>query len=128
MQCLSNGVKLECLWGTMPSTLTVLPESRVLVEGNPIGCISDNIPEINMASFGMCRSLANPVVLSATIQAGGILTPQPCEPIIVSTWVPFEANVMAGNKPVTTTNSCLECAYIGTISVVAPNQSSVIAG
>ncbi|MBO6025659.1 MAG: DUF4280 domain-containing protein, partial [Bacteroidales bacterium] len=59
--------------GTTPAALTVLPARTVLLAGKPKANISDNQPMVNIAPFGMCRSIANPTVASATAAAMGTL-------------------------------------------------------
>ena len=60
---------LQCSFGMAPSTLSVLPIRRVMVEGRPVAAIADIAPMVNVAPFGMCSSLANPTVAAATAAA-----------------------------------------------------------
>jgi hypothetical protein len=79
----------------------------------------------NIPTFGMCTSLANPQVAAATTAAQGVLTPQPCVPAIVSQWVPGSVTSVINGLPVLTNNSTCTCAWLGTITVVAPSQGMV---
>lgn len=126
--CLSSGANLMCSFGTVPTSLNVLPKNGVNINGKAAACIEDNVPNINIMPFGMCTSLTNPAVASATAAALGVLTPQPCVPNIIGTWMPMVPQVLIGGKPAVTIESKLQCAYAGTISVVAPSQSNVMVG
>ena len=87
---------LQCSFGMAPSTLTVLPIRRVMVEGRPVAAIADIAPMVNVAPFGMCTSLANPSVASATAAALGVLTPMPCVPALAGPWKPGAATTQVG--------------------------------
>src|SRR3546814_19712014 len=65
----------------------------------------DHVPMLNIMPFGMCTSLANPTVASATSAAMGVLTPMPCIPATTSPWVPGAPTVLEGNLP-TLGNTC----------------------
>ena len=60
----------------------------VLTESKPAANINDHIPMVNILPFGMCQSLANPMVAAATAAALGVLTPMPCIPVTPAPWVP----------------------------------------
>ena len=64
---------LTCSMGTTPSTFTGAC-ARVNVQGKPAATVMDHKPMANVAPFGLCRSLANPVVAAATSAAMGTLT------------------------------------------------------
>ncbi|GHU84877.1 hypothetical protein FACS1894198_1500 [Clostridia bacterium] len=123
--CLTGGVSLTCSFGAAPTPLNVMPEHGVLVENKVIVCSDNTVPNVNITPFGMCSSLANPAVSAATTAAMGVLTPQPCTPMIAGTWLPFSATVLVGGKPVVGADATLTCSYAGVISVVAPGQLSV---
>lgn len=125
--CLSAGANLMCSFGTTPTSLNVLPQN-VLIDGKPIACCNDNKPNINILPFGMCMSMINPQVAAATAAALGVLTPQPCLPNIIGTWLPMIPSVLIGGKPAVAIDGKLNCAYTGIISVIAPSQTSVIVG
>ena len=91
--------QLMCSFGMAPSALTVLPINRVMTSNQPAANIMDHIPMVNIMPFGMCTSLANPMVAAATAAAMGVLTPVPCIPATSSPWVPGVPTVMIGNQP-----------------------------
>jgi hypothetical protein len=120
------GAQLACNMGAAPSALAVLPAARVTGCSRPVASVADAVPLLNVAPFGMCRSLANPAVAAATAAAVGVLTPMPCVPVTAS-WTPGSPTVLAGGKPVVTASSTCACAWGGQISVVSPGQTTVLA-
>src|SRR3546814_11693806 len=82
----------------------------------------DHEPMLNIMPFGMCTSLANPTVASATSAAMGVLTPMPCIPATTSPWVPGAPTVLEGNLP-TLDNTC-KCMFMwgGVVTVAYPGQ------
>lgn len=123
-QMVCMGAMLQCSFGVAPSTLTVTPENKVLTENKPAATIMDNIPMKNIAPFGMCITLSNPQVAAATSAALGVLTPQPCVPIIPAPWTPGSPTVMIGNKPALNNTSTCMCQWGGVIAVTNPGQMS----
>jgi hypothetical protein len=117
-----NGANLMCSFGVAPSALVVLPLKRCLTSSLPAATIMDNIPFVNIPPFGMCSSLANPAVASATSAALGVLTPMPCTPVIPAPWAPGSPTVLLGGSPALNQTSMLTCAYGGVITIVAPTQ------
>ena len=117
----TNGAMLTCTFGLAPSSLVVLPTARVL-SPSPVGTISDCIPMTNIMPFGMCQSLANPAVSAATSAAMGVLTPQPCTPMITGTWIPGSPTVLIGGKPALNQSCKCMCAYAGVIQITNPGQ------
>src|SRR3546814_973338 len=82
----------------------------------------DHVPMLNIMPFGMCTSLANPTVASATSAAMGVLTPMPCIPATTSPWVPGAPTVLEGNLP-TLDNTCkFMCLWGGVVTVAYPGQ------
>ena len=59
------GAMLKCSFGVAPSSLVVLPLNRVM-SPQPVANIMDSKPFMNIMPFGMCQSLANPMVAAAT--------------------------------------------------------------
>ncbi|MBV9301588.1 MAG: DUF4280 domain-containing protein [Acidobacteriaceae bacterium] len=119
-----NGATLQCSFGVTPSTLVVLPVNRVNTEV-PDANIMDSVPLLNIMSFGMCMSIANPEVASATSAAMGVLTPMPCVPVTPGPWAPGAATVNLGGQPALDQESTLMCVWGGEISVVNAGQTTV---
>lgn len=73
------GAMMMCSFGAAPSSLIVLPVNQTFT-GTPAATIMDNKPIVNIPPFGMCSSITNPAVATATTAAAGVLTPVPCVP------------------------------------------------
>ena len=114
------GATLTCTGGTAPSTLAVPPVNKTMC-GAPAATIEDSVPGKNIPPFAMCQSMSNPAVASATSAAMGVLTPQPCSPV-VGPWAPGSATVMIGGKPALH-NACTLNCYGQTISIANPGQA-----
>ena len=112
---------MMCTFGVAPSALSVLPLNRTNI-GGPAANIMDNKPMVNIPTFGMCMSVANPTVASATAAALGVLTPMPCIPATVAPWAPGAATVMLGNMPALDNVSTCTCMWGGVITFTTPAQ------
>lgn len=123
--CLCTGAALKCSFGSTPAIFSSLPTSGVIAEGRPVGIDTDMVPILNLASFGLCKSLSNPTVASATTAAMGTLTPMPCVPVPGGSWKRPESKVLIGGRPALTSSSTLTCAWGGQISVQFAGQTSV---
>ncbi len=121
-QHVCNGASLQCTFGLAPSTLVVLPVNKVLTSNQPAANIMDHKPIVNVPPFGMCTSLANPTVASATSAALGVLTPMPCIPNTTTPWVPGAPTVLVGNMPALDNTHKLMCMWGGVISILVPGQ------
>jgi hypothetical protein len=119
------GAMMMCSFGAAPSSLIVLPANRAFT-GTPAATIMDNKPIVNIPPFGMCSSLANPVVASATSAALGVLTPMACVPATAAPWAPGEPTVLIGNMPALDSNSKLICSWGGVIQITNPGQTTVM--
>ena len=113
----SMGAMLSCSFGAAPSSLVVLPKNKVLAEGPPAANIMDHIPLVNIMPFGVCSSMANPLVASATAAAFGVLTPMPCIPATSSPWMPGATTVLIANVPALDNVSKCLCIWGGLIGV-----------
>jgi Domain of unknown function (DUF4280) len=121
-----TGAMLQCSFGAAPSTLQVLPTARVMAGGPPAATITDNIPIANIAPFGMCSSIANPTVATATAAASGVLTPMPCVPATPAPWLPGAPTVLIGGLPALDNTCKLMCLWAGVIQIVSPAQTTVL--
>lgn len=119
-----GGAVLQCSFGMAPSVLNVLPNVKV-VSVMPMATIADNIPLTNIMPFGMCSSMANPTVASATAAAMGVLTPMPCVPLLPAPWVPGSPTVLVGGKPALNHTCKLTCAYGGVIQITNPGTTNI---
>lgn len=119
-----KGALLKCSQGAASGSLTVT-RPNVTAQDKDVGTVMDFAPNTNVAPFGMCRSMLNPTVQSATAAAGGALTPQPCVPNTTSPWSPGCPKLeIQGMKALT--DSCkLTCAWGGTIEVSYAGQAAV---
>jgi hypothetical protein len=116
------GAMLQCSFGVTPSSLIVLPQNRVMVNNLPAANIMDNKPIANIPPFGMCQSLANPMVASATAAALGVLTPMPCLPVTAAPWAPGAPTVLVANMPALNNSSKCMCNWGGVISINVAGQ------
>src|SRR5581483_11045632 len=115
------GCVLTCTFGEAPSVLITedLPGKPSFM-GMPAATMMDMIPIDNVPTFGMCSSLENPEVASATAAAEGVLTPMPCVPVITDPWDPPSELVSYAGIPLATVESRCLCDFGGEISVDAP--------
>ncbi|MBQ7524024.1 MAG: DUF4280 domain-containing protein [Alphaproteobacteria bacterium] len=121
----------RCSCGIAPSTLTVIPKAPVFVNGLPVASVSDVIPMVNIKSFGMCQTVANPMVAAATAAATaaafGVFTlvPMPCIPVITSPWISSKPTVMLPTGAVIQGGDKCMCAWGGVIEISIPGQFTV---
>jgi len=118
------GAMTKCTFGIAPGTLMVLPANRVLT-AVPDANIMDNKPMVNVLPFGMCQSMANPMVAAATAAALGVLTPMPCIPMTMAPWLPGAPTVLLGNMPTLNNSSKLICSWGGVIGINMAGQFTV---
>jgi hypothetical protein len=121
-----SGAKLACTEGSSPGTLTVLPTNATDADEQPTATVDDHLPMVNIAPFGMCRSLANPQVAAATGAAQGVLTPQPCVPATNAPWAPGAPNVLVRDRPALTSDSRCTCSWAGSVSVTDSGTADVV--
>lgn len=122
--CVTGGAMMTCSFGMAPSTLTVLPTACV-TSSMPLASIMDNVPMVNIMPFGLCSSMANPTVASATAAAMGVLTPMPCVPVPAGPWAPGVPQVTVGGNPALNNQCKLTCAYGGMIQFTNPGCTNI---
>ena len=119
-----HGAATQCSFGLAPSSLAVLPANRMTTNHMPAANIMDHQPLLNIISFGMCASPANPAVAAATAAALGVLTPMPCLPNTPAPWAPGSPTVSLAGIPVLNDTSKLLCLYGGIIQILMPGQTN----
>jgi len=124
-QQVCTGAMTQCTFGLAPGSLMVLPVNRTLT-GAPAANIMDNKPLVNVLPFGMCQSMANPMVAAATAAALGVLVPMPCLPMTTAPWLPGAPTVLIGSLPALNNSSKLMCMWGGVISINLPGQFTVM--
>jgi hypothetical protein len=85
-----TGATLQCSMGTTQATFAA--RGQTPTARSPVGVVTD-IDASCIPPFGLCQSLADPQVASATTTAQGVLTPQPCNPVIAAPWTPGTSEV-----------------------------------
>jgi Domain of unknown function (DUF4280) len=118
---LTTGALLQCSMGVAPSAFVAdqLPGAPSEM-GMTVATIVQFVAMKNIMPFGMCNSLANPTVASATAAAMGALTPMPCVPQCVAPWAPPAVAASYEGIPLATANSVCTCAYGGMVKVSTP--------
>lgn len=123
LQVVNTGTMM-CSFGTAPVPITILPLHKLMSSNQPAGNIMDHAPMLNIKPFGMCKSMANPKVAAATASHLGVLTPQPCMPVIPAPWVPGSPTVMINNMPALNNTCKCMCAFAGIIQILVPGQTT----
>ena len=116
------GAMLQCMFGSAPSSLLVLPTNAITTSMMPAATIMDGVPVTNIAPFGTCSSAANPAVVAA----GG--SPVPCVPATTPPWAPGSPTVVEGGQPALNNTSKLICTLGGgspCISITNAGQQTV---
>ena len=120
-----TGATTACTMGMGTGMLNTTNQQSVRIDGKPAATIRDCEPNTNITPIGMCTSMSNPAVASATAAALGVLTPQPCTPKPIGAWQTTNAGVHFCNKPCLSQGSNIQCAYGGNISIVSAGQAKV---
>lgn len=114
-----SGAALQCSSGTTPATFTA-SSTDVDASQAAAGAITDS-GAANVPPFGMCTSMSNPQVAAATASAQGVLTPQPCQPVLAP-WTPGSTSVTVDGNPALDDSSSCSCSWGGTITIGSPGQ------
>jgi len=114
-----HGAKTKCSQGTSPGSLSVVG-AHSTDDDNGAATVEDHIAIVNISAFGMCKTQANPQVASATSAAQGVLTPQPCTPIVSAAWSPGSSVVTINDKKALSSDSTCSCQWTGKIEITDP--------
>ena len=124
----SSGALITCSFAMppVPMPLTVVPMGTPVTCDTPAGNIQASLPMANIPSFGMCVSLANPQVAAATSAALGVLTPQPCIPVIPTPWTPGATKVTINGQPALHSACQTMCQWAGVITITSPGNKGTV--
>jgi len=115
---LTTATLLECSMGAAPSPFMADPLPGAPREaGMAAATMVQMVPGKNILPFGMCKSMANPTVASATAAAQGVLTPMPCMPVTATPWAPPSTCTKHLGIPLATAQSICACSFGGVIKV-----------
>ena len=120
-----TGASIMCSMGMGTGSLTATAQAIVTYEGKMVATTMDVTPMVNVSSCGMCTSMANPAVASATAAALGVLTPQPCVPAPAGSWMGSPGPTIGGRMALAN-DATLTCSYGGAIKIVTPGQAKVV--
>ena len=106
----TNGAMCMCSCGTCPSPLLCPPTKMVTASKISMAVITDNVPGMNITTFGTC-------MLKLVM---GV--PMPCTYAPAGTWLPMHPAIQIKGLPALTNDSMLMCTSGGMIKIIAPGQ------
>lgn len=106
----TNEAMCMCSCGTCPSALLCPPIKMVTSCKLPSATITDNVPGLNITTFGACMMK---LVMGV---------PMPCTYAPASTWIPMHPMVQIKGVPVLTHDSMLMCSSGGVIKIIMPGE------
>lgn len=118
-----SGASIGCTMGLGSGTLNATSQVTILFNGGTVATKND-VGAQNLGPCGMCTSMGNPTVASATAAALGVLTPQPCTPMAGGPWQASGKTKVGGDFPITN-ESTLTCSYGGSIFITNTGQTKV---
>jgi len=121
-----TGATLTCSFGTTGAPFRADVGARVSARA-AVGVVADS-DTTSVGPFGDCTSVGNPQVNAATQAANGVLTPQPCRPVLTGDWSPGAVRVRLGRAAALTGTSQCACGYGGVITVGDSGSSGVTFG
>jgi hypothetical protein len=116
-----TGALMSCSMGTSSSAFQA---TKTNVIGPTAAGVITDFDLASIPPFGLCQSLNNPQVAAATAAEHGVLTRQPCTPLIAGAWTPGSAKVTIGEVPALDDSSNCVCSWGGTITVSSPGQEN----
>ena len=115
----TTGSFAECTCGTAPGELIADFDTGAMSDGAIVLTIDMIVAEVNIPSFGLCDSLVNPEVATATAAAGGVTTPQACVPVVVDSWAPGSLTASETGAGYVNDSSICTCSWGGVISITS---------
>ena len=115
-----TGATLKCSFGSTSADFAA--SGTQTSAGGAAGVVTD-VAAANVPPFGMCSSMSNPQVASAS-SAAGTLTPQPCQPVLAP-WTPGSAQVTIGGVSALDDASTCTCTWEGVVTVSDAGQDAV---
>ncbi len=120
---LTLGTMLGCKpWGAAPMPMGVLPTNRIMTSKMPTATMKDIVPFLNIPSFVMCTSKANPAVIAVMAATFGAVQQFACIPAPAMPWMMAGMRAPGGKVPLVTKSACTMCMWAGTIAPQAPAQ------
>jgi hypothetical protein len=108
-----HGALLKCQWGLIPTPLKCMPFTLTTAAKKKIATIMDFAPNMNIGSFGLCRS---PITTIYT-PAGPIYPP--CMPAVVAPWQGGNPKVKVNGRQILTPSSkCMCIKGMGKIQIM----------
>lgn len=114
-----TGATLQCSFGAASADFAA--SGTQTSAGGAAGVVTD-VAAANVPPFGMCSSMSNPQVASASA-AALTLTPQPCQPVL-SPWSPGSAQVTIGGVSALDDASQCTCTWAGVVTVSDAGQDA----
>ena len=119
-QLVVMNAQCKCSFGTMPASLTLVPN---MVNGvNQTVATIQDFAISNLPTFGQCSAPTNPQVIAAQG------SPVPCVPVLVSPWAPGSPTVTVGGQPALTSDSKTMCSWAGVVEISNAGQSAITTG
>ena len=123
-----NGALVTCSFSIIPfvpmlpmAPLTVLPDNRILLHGQPMASCMDYASMVNILPIAMCCSPDNEAVQAA------FGSPVPCTPLVLSPWKSPKSNVMLAGENALLDNCTCDCELGGgIISIINPGQATTM--
>ncbi|OPZ90135.1 MAG: hypothetical protein BWY74_02443 [Firmicutes bacterium ADurb.Bin419] len=117
-----EGATLKCSFGDSSSKFMVPMKHEAYINDKSQGNMMDFTPMVNIKPFGMCSSIANPMVAQATSAAGGVLQKMPCIPATSSPWMCCKNDLLITGFPAILKSSTLMCMWCGVIEIEDDGQ------
>ncbi len=118
-----RGASMRCSCGSHKRKINLPASHGAFVKTKPM-MNEDDYKSVNVPSFGVCSSSANPSSAKVYLVAenGGQVEGKPCKPMLMQPWMNTMEKTRVENKPALTTSSCHMCMYKGSITFESSGQ------